>query len=66
MHGSYSVATCDDSIVLLYGILFVVYFENMNGAVVVVACYTIYMFVPGFEISGLYFTRRVIWGPDII
>ena len=47
----WSVAICDDSIVLTYVIFYVMSFEMMTGAIVVVACFSRYKFALESEIA---------------
>ena len=44
---------CDNSIVLPYGSLAIMYFEMMTRAIVGVACLARYMFVPEYEIDSV-------------
>ena len=52
--GRWNVDICDDSIVLPYGSLDVMYFEIMTGAIVDVAWLDICMFAPENEIASVH------------
>ena len=52
--GRWSVAICDDSIVLLYGSLAVMSFEIMTGAIVVVACFSGCISAPESSVFSVY------------
>ena len=51
--GIWSVATCDDSIVLLSGSLEVILFEIMTGAIVGVDSFSRLIFAPESAITSL-------------
>ena len=52
--GIYSVAMCDDSIVLPSGSLDVMSFEIMTGPIVVVACFARCIFSPESAIASVF------------
>ena len=49
----WSVAKCDDYIVLPYGILAVILFYTITGAIVAVASFARCMFAPEYEIYSV-------------
>ena len=53
MTGSGSVATYDNSTVLTYGSLAVILFDIVNGTIVGVALFAIFIFPPGSEIPNV-------------
>ena len=59
MPGSWSVATCDDSIVLPSVSLSVILFEIITGLIVAVDCFTRCILAPESAIASVFFTRRI-------
>ena len=61
--GIWSVAICDDSIVIPSGILAVMSFEMMTGDIVVVDCFARCIFAPEYTIASLFLLGEFGWVP---